>query len=129
MGMMDRRSFTRVPFRSEAIIKTGDAGVSGFIENISLSGACVKVHDKFEVGREVEIEIFLAEPASDLSVALNGTVVWISPGEIGIRFTGMYLDAYERIRDMIAGSVGDKQKVVEEFFDYMSKKQESPNSI
>jgi hypothetical protein len=122
MGMMDRRSFTRVPFRSEAILKAGGSTIDGFIENISLSGACIKVHEKLQVDQDLEIEIFLAEPASDLSVNLGGSVVWSSPEEIGVRFTGMYLDVYERIRDMIAGSVADKQTVLQEFLDYMSLK-------
>jgi hypothetical protein len=122
MGTMEKRSFTRVPFSSEAVLKIRDARIRGLIENISLRGAYVKIQDELEVGQSLEMEIFLAEPASDLSLVLNGTVVRRSPDGIGIQFSGMSLDVYERIRDMIADIVGDKHKVVMEFIDYMSKR-------
>ena len=69
----------------------------------------------------VEVEIFLAEPASDISVVIGGTVARHARSEVAIEFSGMYLDEYERLRDVVANSLGDKRKVVEEFLKYMAQ--------
>ena len=121
MKTSDRRRFTRAPFSSETIITARDIRVRGMLENLSLKGAMVKVSEKFPIGLAVEVEIFLAEPASDLSVVIGGTVARHAPDGVAIEFSGMYLDGYERLRDVVANSLGDRRKVVEEFLEYMAR--------
>jgi hypothetical protein len=117
----ERRDFTRVPFKSEVIVTTSSARMRGKIKDLSLKGALVKLTGEISVGEPAEIEIFLIEPASDLSVVLGGTAVRRSHEGIGIEFSGMYLDEYERLRDAVANSLGDKRLVVEEFIRYMGR--------
>ncbi|MFZ2448393.1 MAG: PilZ domain-containing protein [Syntrophobacteraceae bacterium] len=121
MRQSDRRRFTRVPYTSEAILTGPDIRLRGTVENLSLNGVLMKVPEKPEVGLSVEVEIFLAEPASDVSVVLSGTVVRQTADAAAVEFSGMYLDDYERLRDVIALSLGDRKKVIEEFLEYMAK--------
>jgi hypothetical protein len=119
MEKVERRRFVRVPFKSETILKTQDARIEGTINNLSFGGAFIKTQEKIEQDTEVEIEIILHEPPPAVNVILSAKVVRLAPEGIAIQFTGMSMDVYERLRDVIAGIHGDKKKVVAEFLKYM----------
>ncbi|MEN6441546.1 MAG: PilZ domain-containing protein [Syntrophobacter sp.] len=121
MQTEERRKFTRIPFSSRAILTSSDARLSGTILNLSINGTFLKVPQKIDIGRAVEIELFLTGPASDLSVVLSGEVVRHVPDGVAIKFTGMYLDVFERLREVVASGLNDKKKVVEEFLEYMER--------
>ncbi len=117
----ERRCFIRVPFRSEAALKSPEGQFRGTVENLSINGAFFKMTDKIPVGTAVEVEIFLAEPASDISFVIGGTVIRHTPDGLGIGFSGMYLGDFERLRDAIATSIGDKKRVIREFLKFMER--------
>jgi PilZ domain len=119
MEKVDRRRFVRVPFKSETILKSQDARIEGTIKNLSFRGAFINTPEKIEQDTEVEIEIFLDDPPPAVSVILTAKVVRLAPEGIAIQFTGMYMDVYQRLRDIIADLHGDKKKVVAEFLKYM----------
>ncbi len=120
MEKLERRNFLRVPFKSETILKYQDVRIEGKIENLSLVGAFVNTPEKIEQDTEIEIEIILEDPPPVVSVILNAKVVRLAPEGIAIKFTGMSMDVYERLRDIIADISGDKKKVVAEFLKYMN---------
>jgi hypothetical protein len=120
MEKVERRRFVRVPFKSETILKSQDARIEGTIKNLSLRGAFINTPEKIEQGAQIEIKIILDDSPPAVSVILSGKVVRVAPEGIGIQFTGMYMDAYERLRDVIADLHGDKRKVVAEFLKYMN---------
>lgn len=120
MEKLERRNFLRVPFKSETILKYQDVRIEGKIENLSLVGAFVNTPEKIEQDTEIEIEIILEDPPPVVSVILNAKVVRLAPEGIAIKFTGMSMDVYERLRDIIADINGDKKKVVAEFLKYMN---------
>jgi hypothetical protein len=115
------RSFSRIPYRSEALLRSKEGEIMAPIENLSLNGVLLKTDLKLDIGKDVEVIIFLADPASDLAVDLNGTVARHIPEGIAVQFTGMYLDTFTRLRDLIGESLGDRRKVIEEFISFMSK--------
>jgi hypothetical protein len=120
MPKKEKRKFSRVPFNSIAILRNRKTLTEGTIENLSLNGVMISMSERIETGQDLEIEIFLIEPASDISIKLNGTVLRQTPEGIAIQFTGMYLDDFGRLRDQIASSLGDKGKVIEEFIEYLT---------
>ena len=90
MPQNEKRKFSRVPFNSTAIVRNRKIQTEGKIENLSLNGALLNMPEKIETGRDLEIEIFLIEPAADISIKLNGKVLRHTPEGIAIQFTGMY---------------------------------------
>jgi len=119
MEKVDRRNFLRVPFKSETILKSQDARIVGTIENLSLAGAFINTQEKIEQDTEVEITIILDYPPPAVSVVMSAKVVRLAPEGIAVQFKGMPMDAFERLRDVIADIHGDKKKVVAEFLKYM----------
>ena len=122
MQKVERRSFVRVPFKLETILKSEDARIEGTIANLSLGGAFINTQAKIEQNTEVEVEIILHDPQPEVNVVLSAKVVRLAPEGIAIQFTGMSMDVYERLRDVIAHIHGDKKKVVSEFLKYMNLK-------
>jgi hypothetical protein len=120
MEKVERRNFVRVPFKSKTILKSQDARIEGTIKNLGLAGAFIITPDKIEQDTEVEIEIILDDSPPAVSVILSGKVARLAPEGIAIQFTGMYMDVYEQLRNVIADIHGDKRKVVEEFLKYMN---------
>jgi hypothetical protein len=121
MPQNEKRKFSRVPFNSMATLRNRKTQLEGRIENLSLNGVLIKTSEQIEAGQDLEIEIFLAAPASDISIKLNGTALRHTSEGVAIQFSGMYLDDFGRLRDQIASSLEDKGKVIEEFLDYLSK--------
>ena len=120
MEILEKRSFVRVPFRSEAILKSCDKKLTrGSIRNLSLGGAFIVTPEDIERDADMEVEIFLDDPPSDLSVNLSAKVVRLLPEGVAIRFTELYLDIFEKLWDVISGNLADKDRV-EEFLRFMN---------
>jgi len=120
MSEDERRKFSRIPFNSIAIVRNRKIQTEGKIENLSLNGVLLKMSERVETGGDLELQIFLIEPAADISIKLCGKVLRQNSEGIAIQFTGMYLDDFGRLRDQIAHRVGDKGKVIEEFLEYLT---------
>ncbi len=123
MGNEERRRFVRVPFESETILKYQDVHIEGAIKDLSLGGAFVSTPEKIELGTEIEIEIIMRDPPPAVSIILRAKVVRDTSEGIGIQFTGMSMEVYQQLRDVIANIHGDKKKVLAEFLKYMDLKE------
>lgn len=121
MHLEERRKFTRIPFSSKAILTSGDIQLSGTITNLSINGTLIKAPPKIDIGRPVEIQLFLTGSASNVSVTLTGEVVRHVSDGLAIKFTGMYLDVFEELRKAVTNGMGDGEKVVAEFLQYMKR--------
>lgn len=115
----EKRKFSRIPFNSIAIVRNRKTQTKAKIENLSLNGVLLQMSERTETGCALELEIFLIEPASDISIKLCGKVLRQTAEGIAVQFTGMYLDDFGRLRDQIATRMGDKGKVIEEFLEYL----------
>jgi len=119
MQTPDRRGSVRIPFSSETILRNQDMQFWGSIDNLSTGGAFITIPGKIELGAVLEIEIFLAEPASRISVVLNARVVRHTCVGMAVQFTGMSPDVFKQIRLAVAASSGEKKKAAEEFLKFM----------
>ena len=115
-----KEELCKVPFKSKTILKSKDARIEGTIMNLSIGGAFINTPEEIEEDTEVEIEIILDDPLPAVSVILSAKVVRLAPKGIAIQFTGMSMDVYERLRDVIADIHGEKRTVVAEFLKYMN---------
>lgn len=118
---MDRRNFTRVGFRSLAVVKSRLTEIKGALENLSLNGARLKTTGKFDLGKDVQIRILLRSRSSDLWVEASGVIIRHEVNGMVVQFTNMSLDTYVHIRNVISHRLQDRGKVFEEFFTHMTK--------
>lgn len=111
---MERRNFTRVGFEAEAIIKSGKRVVRGRSENVSLKGLFFQTSEKFDLGKNVQIRLFL-HGQEDVSVKLAGKVVRHEDGGFGVQFAGMNFSTFMQLKTIVSLLVGDENQIISEF--------------
>lgn len=117
--MDERRNFTRILFRGEAEIRWEDKVVRGELNNLSLRGMLVKSPEPCPPGTPVGVQIQLTGSTSEISIRLTGKVVRRQGTEVAVEFTGMDLDSFILMKNVIIYNSDGEEKVIEEFNNYM----------
>ena len=120
MELMDRRSFLRVPFESEAVVASSGGWIEGTMKNLCLAGAFIRTQGIIEPETEVEIEILRDAPSFAASLILDAKVVRHEAEGIAIRFTRMTTDVYKQLEDTVSRIHGDRETVVAEFVKFLN---------
>ena len=117
--MGERRNFTRVIFHCRAELQFEDKTVSCEVDNLSLKGMLVKSPDLFPVGTSLGIRIELTGATVEASIRLTGNVVRHQDGAIAVEFSGMDLDSFVLLKNVVIYNSGNEDKILEEFENYM----------
>jgi hypothetical protein len=126
---MEKRSFKRVLFRTEAIVEYGDKTFTGEVADLSLRGMFVKSPYEIPLGESVKAKILLSGSTSELSIQVDGTVVR-HQGEngIGIQFHEMDVDSFVHLRNVVIYNSGDPAQVMDEFMNFMKPTRQSDSA-
>ena len=121
---MEKRRFTRVPFRPMAYVRWRDRNLKGTVENLSLKGLLVRTEESLPVGCIADITIYLEGTRTRLDKSLNlrGEVRRSEGGAISVEFREMDVETFGYLRDVIAFNVGDGDRVTEEFCSAVARK-------
>lgn len=122
---MEKRNFSRIPFKIEAHFDYNGKNIRGEVENLSLKGMLLKTDVRPEVDTLLPISIVLTEgkEEDDDSPALHirGRVVRQTPEGIGVFFDEMDLESFSHLSKIIEYNSGDPEKVKNELIDYIRK--------
>lgn len=117
---MEKRSFRRVLFRTEAIVQVGEKTISGEVTDLSLRGMLVKAPLELPLGEHVKARILLSGSTSELSIQVGGTVVrHQEQNQFGIQFQEMDVDSFVHLRNVVIYNSGDPTQVLDEFMTFM----------
>jgi len=125
--MTERRNFTRVLFRSEAEIRWDDKVVRGEVNNLSLKGMLLSSPEPCLPGTPVGIQIRLTGSTSEVFIRITGKVVRRQGTGIAVEFTGMDLDSFVLMKNVIVHNCESEEKVIEEFNRYMRLRAHNEN--
>lgn len=112
---MNKRSFSRIHFQTEAVVQFQEKSIRGEVSNLSLNGAFIQTMQIIPLGENVDVRILLSGTSSELSVNVKGIVVRQDEAGLGIRFTGMDLDSFMHIKNIIAYNSEDASEAEREF--------------
>lgn len=119
---MEKRNFSRIPFKIEAQLEYNGQTIRGEVDNLSLKGMMLKTDLRPEVDTLLPIKIVLTEGADEsLVLHINGRVVRQIPEGIGIFFDEMDLDSFSHLSKIIEYNSGDPEKVKNELINYIRK--------
>lgn len=129
--MQEKRRFTRVELKSRARVRAGSTTYEGEMHNLSLSGVFVNAPGKPELGAEVEVEMVLAGPQTELAVELRAKVARHEHDGFGLAydFASFELDTFLHLRNVIAYLQGDPQQIADEFKQLLSQQAEKNSDI
>ena len=111
----ERRKNLRVLFNASVCIsQIGDQGrrvCSNDTRDISLKGLYVLTRSPFPVRTACRVELKLSGESSDLTLKINGEVVRIDGEGMGIRFTGMDIDALIHLKNILYYNSGEPERI------------------
>lgn len=116
---MEKRHFTRIPFKSEAMVQYKDKTFQGEVENLSLKGMFFKAGSEIPLNVPVEIKIFLSGTSSELAINVSGKVVRQDQEGLAVRFEKLDMDSFIHLKNVVAHNTGDEAHVMEEFYSYL----------
>lgn len=119
---MERRMTSRVKFISEALIEYKGVGYRAEVNNLSLTGALVKIPEKpdIPVNQVLDLTLLISGSTTDTQIRLKCIVVRNdeSSASIGVKFDTLDLDAFIFLKNVVAYNTGDSEKVMNEFLDF-----------
>jgi hypothetical protein len=122
---MEKRSFTRIPFQTKAIVRSKNSTVIGIVENLSLAGIFLKTPEKLGLNRLVKIELLFTGTSSQISIILDGKITRHENIGMGIEFRNLDLDAFFHLKNLITYNT-DKIDSAKKEFQIFAKKQDKP---
>lgn len=110
------RKFSRVPFRVEATLATGDAVYSPTaISNLGVGGCLLDVQGDFPVGASCELTIELAAAETPTRVLVSGEIVRFDEKGLAVKFTGTDPDSLYHLKNIVRYNNPDPEAVEQEF--------------
>jgi len=121
--VVEKRRFSRVPFRKLAAVRSTDGALEmeGEISNISLAGMLLDCDNRMPVGTEVDVEIILVDGNPELEITVKGKVVRISEAGTAVQFMlkGIPFESLTHLRYVVAYNLGDDDTVMDEYFEHI----------
>ena len=111
----DKRRFTRVPFRVQAEITVDESSYyTEEIKNLSVGGCLLPVAAPLDVGTACHVRIQLSGTSSELHIEIDAQVVRCCAGEVAVKFTGVDLDSFFHLQNIVRYNSPDPDAVEEE---------------
>ena len=118
---MEKRSFSRIPFQTKAIVRAKETTVIGVVENLSLAGIFLKTPERLRLNRLVKIELLFTGTSSQISIILDGKITRHENIGMGIGFRNLDLDAFFHLKNLITYNTDKIDKVKKEFQEFVEK--------
>ncbi len=119
---MEKRSFSRIPFQTKAIVRAKETTVIGVVENLSLAGIFLKTPERLRLNRLVKIELLFTGTSSQISIILDGKIMRHENLGMAIQFRNVDIDAFIHLKNLLSYNTNQMGKVEEEFQAFIKKK-------
>jgi hypothetical protein len=113
----DRRSFLRIPFKTEVTIETGGILIRSESEiNVSMSGLSMPFTGPApEPGMSCSAAIILKAFENRVAIEAKGKIIRSDGGSLAVEFTELDIDSYNHLRQLILNNSEDTEKAESEF--------------
>jgi hypothetical protein len=126
----EKRDFMRVPFNTEVEIHIGDRTIqseSGI--NISMRGLRASTGDKAPAaGAVCSARIILNASGDRTIIQADGRIVRSEEGSVAMEFTGLDIDSYHHLRQLIINNADDPEQAEQEFLHHWGIRKPQPGS-
>jgi hypothetical protein len=112
----DRRSFTRIPFRTAVRIDAGGKIIRADGEfDISMGGIRVPYAGSLPDGTRCRITVVLQEAPAEVAIRAAGRITRTDEANLAVEFTELDPDSYSHLRKLILSNIKDPEKAEQEF--------------
>jgi hypothetical protein len=111
---VDRREFTRVRAHVEAQVSADSPVlIAGEARDISLNGVYVLCDERLPPGTPCRVFLYLGEPQEQLVIRANGKIARADETGIGVELTGIPVDSFDHLRNLVLYNSGKELERVE----------------
>lgn len=121
--MSEKRCFSRVDFKVNALLQGEGVALKGSVKDLSLHGAFLETDQLLPVGTGVEITIYLSGTTEPVVINVSGSVVRSGDGGLGCVFEKMDLDSFAHLRSIIAYQGVSDDQVLTEFTNFAKQRE------
>jgi hypothetical protein len=116
----EQREFTRIPIRRTAEIVTDAEGiVAEATRDISAKGLYVEGVSGLPAGSSCRVRLPLLGVPGTATIETDGRIVRSEPAGVAIEFTGMDLDSFHHLRNLVLYNAPDPVQVETEFENHL----------
>ncbi len=118
-----------MPYATTAVVTGSSSSAEGTVDNLSMQGMLLRCGDNdLNDGEAVAIEIHLSGTTTHLSFDLAGQIIRNEEDGIAIKFNLKKVDteSLTHLRYMVGYALGDPDKVIEEYQDYIDDNPSAP---
>jgi hypothetical protein len=105
----ERRRFHRVVTDKPVVVQTDDGPQEGKTLDVSLRGLLIEPVDGWQPEAGVDVSARIRLDGELCCIEMEGQVVHVDPGRIGIHVTSVDLESAARLRRMVELNLGDTE--------------------
>lgn len=119
----NRRDFSRVTIHIDAEIVCGEKVISGRLVDVSMRGMRLACDETLPLQSECSVTCFLGDSRESLlQIRANGKVVRVLDDSISIEITGIDLDSFEHLRNLVLMNADNGSQVEDELKSHIGLK-------
>ncbi|MEW5700882.1 MAG: PilZ domain-containing protein [Candidatus Zixiibacteriota bacterium] len=116
----EQREFTRIPFRRTAEIVTDATGVvAEATRDISAKGLFVEGTSVLPPGSPCRVRLSLLGVPDTATIETEGRIVRAEPDGAAVEFTGMDLDSFHHLRNLVLYNAPNPVQIENEFENHL----------
>ncbi len=98
---MRSRKFTRIKFKTEAMVMVGTKSYPAMAENLSLNGILLRTERTMPIGNRVSISFNLPSASNSSTITVDGVVVRNDVHGVAFQFTSVDHDSFAHLKTVI----------------------------
>ncbi len=107
--MPERRRFSRIVYRTPAIVVQGEQRINASISDLSLHGLLITSDQANELNLDKQIDVEFALLGSDITIQLSGNIVEINNNMIRLSIDHIDIESIGYLKRLVELNVGDDE--------------------
>ena len=117
---MDKRRFSRIPFKVDVTVTWGSTTVAAQTVDLSLGGVYVTASLKIPLQERVDVRVTAPKGFSPSSLTASALVVRRDDQGMGLVFTSMDFESFFILTRFVSEGLGDRTRSAREVLDFLS---------
>lgn len=107
--MSERRRFSRIVYRTPAIVVQGELTINASISDLSLHGLLITCDQTNKLNLDKQIDVEFALLGSDITIQLTGNIVEINNNMIRLSIDHIDIESIGYLKRLVELNVGDDE--------------------
>lgn len=107
--MIERRRFSRIVYRAQAVLSQGMSAIDASISDLSLHGLLIECQQSALLDTNEHVDVEFTLPGSDVTIQLTGMIVGLNNTMIRLSINHIDIESIGHLRRLVELNVGDDE--------------------